>query len=62
MKKIIFAFSCVFLMSGVAVADGRYEVVSLNNDGGFVIVDTKQGRIKLCYRGSNCGLWKSWGK
>ena len=42
MKKIIFAFSCVFLMSGVAVADGRYEIVALA-DGDFVIVDTVKG-------------------
>jgi hypothetical protein len=61
MKKIIFAFSCVFLMNGVAVADGRYEIVRLDNQGRYVIVDTKSGRIKFCYF-SDCDPWKSWGK
>jgi hypothetical protein len=62
MKKIIFAFSCVFLMNGVAVADGRYEIVRLDNQGrSFIIVDTKQGKIKTCQL-NKCFPWKSWGK
>ena len=61
MKKIIFAFSCVFLISGAAVADGRYEFVPLSAQT-FIIVDTKQGRIKLCYTVRNCDPWRSWGK
>ncbi len=60
MKKIIFAFSCVFLISGAAVADGRYEIVSTDNDNGYVIVDTQKGRIKSC-KHSSCSSWKYWG-
>ena len=62
MKKIIFAFSCVFLMIGAAVADGRYEIVPLSSQK-YLIVDTKQGRVKLCYvDDTDCLDWKSWGK
>lgn len=59
MKKIIFAFSCVFLMSGAAVADGRYEIVALNGINTYLIVDHKQERTKFCER-SSCGEWQSW--
>ena len=60
MKKIIFAFSCVFLMSGAAVADGRYEIVHLEGMY-YLIVDTKQGRVKTCDM-TRCMEWRSWGK
>ena len=60
MKKIIFAFSCVFLMSGAAVADGRYEIVAVEG-GYYVIVDTKKERTKAC-SSAGCGSWMSWGK
>ena len=59
MKKIIFAFSCVFLMSGAAVADERYEVVVVRDS--YVIVDTKKERSKIC-NWEGCKPWKSWGK
>lgn len=59
MKKIIFAFSCVFLMSGVAVADGRYEVVALGDGMNYVIVDTKKEKIKYC-KLTECTNWFSW--
>ena len=64
MKKIVLAFSCVFLMNGFALADdNRYKVVE--GGGDFVIIDTKKERIKWCYRivGENqksCGKWESW--
>ena len=61
MKKIVLAFSCVFLMNGFALADDdRYKVVRVN-DSSYVIVDTKKERIKDCGVGS-CGNWRSWGK
>ena len=60
MKKIIFAFSCVFLINGAAVADGRYEIVPLSAIS-YVIVDTKQGRVKSCDI-TKCMEWRSWGK
>jgi len=61
MKKIIFAFSCVFLMNGVAVADDdRYKVVKVDNRF-YVIVDTKKERIKECDL-VKCHPWQSWGK
>jgi len=62
MKKIVLAFSCVFLMSGFAFADdNRYTVISIkNNYGVYVIVDTKKGRIKYCVA-EDCDNWKSWG-
>ena len=59
MKKIVLAFSCVFLMSGFALADDdRYKVVRINNSS-YVIVDTKEERIKDCGVGS-CGNWRRW--
>jgi hypothetical protein len=61
MKKIVLAFSCVFLMSGFAFADdNRYKVVRIN-DARFVIVDTKKERIKEC-KVTMCYAWNSWGK
>ena len=60
MKKIVLAFSCVFLMSGFALADdNRYKVVEM--DRYFVIVDTKKERIKNCGE-FGCDPWQSWGK
>ena len=60
MKKIVLAFSCVFLMSGFALADDdRYKVVMM--DRYFAIVDTKKERIKYCSN-LGCDPWQSWGK
>jgi len=61
MKKIVLAFSCLFLMSGVTVADdNRYTVVRISEDGYFAIVDTKKERIKYCSTHA-CEDWQSWG-
>lgn len=60
MKKIVLAFSCVFLMNGFALADDdRYKVVRVN-DATYVIVDTKKERTKECGLYSVCGRWKPW--
>ena len=60
MKKIVLAFSCLFLMSGFALADDdRYNVVRVN-DATYVIVDTKKERTKECELFSGCRRWKSW--